>query len=66
MSAASADPHTIDTLGKLEDAGMGLAWTCNHGHRTLDEAIRRCGHNQVFAQWAPPLKVLWVRQPRSR
>ena len=56
----SPDPHTIDTLGKLADAGMGLAWTCNNCHRTLgltlDEAIRRWGRNQVFVQWAPPLK----------
>ena len=53
MSAASADPHAINTLGELEDAGMGLAWTYNHCHRTLDEGIRRCGRNQVFAQWMP-------------
>ena len=53
----SPDPHTIDTLGKLADAGMGLAWTCNHCRRTLaltlDEAIRRRGRDQVFVQWKP-------------
>ena len=56
----SPDPHTIDTLGKLADAGIGLAWACNHCHRTvsltLDEAIRRWGRNQFFVQWATPLK----------
>lgn len=51
------DPTVINTLGKLADAGMGLAWACNHCHRTLgltlDEAIRRWGHDQVFVRWKP-------------
>ena len=60
MTRPSPDPHTIDTLGKLADARMGLVWTCNECHRTLgltlDEAIRRWGRNRVFVRWAPPLK----------
>lgn len=62
MDSASTDPHTIDTLGKLADGGMGLIWACNHCYRmlglTLDEAIRRWGRGQVFVQWAPPLKCV--------
>ncbi|MDE0921479.1 hypothetical protein [Aurantimonas coralicida] len=54
------NPTRIDTLGKLVDNGMGLAWACDNCHRTLgltlDEAIRRWGRHQVFVQWAPPLK----------
>ena len=53
----SDDPTVINTLGKLADAGMGLAWACDNCHRTLgltmDEAIRRWGRNQVFVQWKP-------------
>jgi len=56
----STDPHTIDTLGKLADAGMGLAWACNHCYRTLDltldQAIWSWGRSQVFVQWSAPVK----------
>ncbi|MEF2554071.1 hypothetical protein VQ042_22485 [Aurantimonas sp. A2-1-M11] len=62
MTSPSPDPHTIDTLGKLADNEMGLVWACNGCHRTLgltlDEAINRWGRNQVFVQWAPPLKCI--------
>ena len=49
------DLTVINTLGKLADAGMCLAWACNHCHRTLgvtlNEAIRRWGRDQVFVRW---------------
>jgi hypothetical protein len=57
MTVPSEDPRSIDTLGKLADNGIGLAWACNHCRRTLglnlEEAIRRWGRNQVFVQWKP-------------
>ena len=60
MMRPSPDPHTIDTLGKLTDAGMGLVWTCYECHRTLDltldQAIRRWGRDQVFVQWKPRMR----------
>ena len=56
----SDDPHKIDTLGKLSDNGMGLAWYCGSCNRKLgldlDEAIRRWGRSQVFIKWSPPVK----------
>ncbi|WP_370194155.1 MULTISPECIES: hypothetical protein [Aurantimonas] len=55
-----ADQNKVDTLGKLADQEMGLAWYCNACNRKLgldlDEAIRRWGRAQVFIQWSAPVK----------
>ena len=54
------DRTTIDTLGKLADNEMGIAWACDDCHRTLGldlaEAIRRWGRDQVFVKWSAPIK----------
>lgn len=56
---SSPNPTTIDTLGKLADNEMGLAWTCNGCHRTLgldlDGAMHLWGRDQVFVGWKPPI-----------
>jgi hypothetical protein len=35
MTSPFPDPHTIDTLGKLADAGMGLIWYCGVCNRKM-------------------------------
>lgn len=56
----SPDPNEIDTLGKLADNGMGLAFSCDDCHRTLELPLERMialwGRDQVFINWQPPIK----------
>jgi hypothetical protein len=60
MAVPSEDPHTIDSLGKLADNGMGLAYACDDCHRTLDLAIATMigiwGRDRVFVRWRPPIR----------
>lgn len=55
----SDDPHTIDTLGKLADNEMGLAWYCDDCNRKLgldlEGAIHIWGRDQFYIGWKPPI-----------
>lgn len=56
----SPDPNEIDTLGKLSDNGMGLAFACDDCSRPLDLSLPRMidlwGRDQVFIRWQPKIK----------